>query len=162
MICGYRVGWMTISGDTSGAEDLIEGIDMLANMRLCSNVPGQASIVEALSGSGRADGYFIPGGRIYEQVGTAYRMLCGIPGIHAVKPDAAFYIFPGIDTEMYNIESDESFAYELLKKKKVLIVPGNGFNWNTRGYFRVVCLPEEKTLAEAISRLGEYLQEKCK
>ena len=159
MLCGYRIGWMVLSGDTESAKDFIEGIDMLTNMRLCSNVPGQSVIAEALSGTGRAEEYFVSGGRIYEQVNTAYDMLCDIPGVHAARPDAAFYIFPGIDTERYAIESDERFALDFLRKKKVLIVPGSGFNWKTKGYFRVVCLPEEKVLAEAVSRLDEYLRE---
>ena len=158
MLCGYRIGWMVLSGATERAGDFIEGLDMLTNMRLCSNVPGQSIIASALEGSGRAEEYFHAGGRLYDQVHLAYRLLTEIPGVTAMMPEAAFYIFPGIDRSMYALPEDEAFALDLLKKEKVLIVPGSGFNWTKPGYFRVVCLPEEKVLAEAIGRFAHYLQ----
>jgi len=156
--CGYRVGWMVLSGDTASAADFIEGLDMLTNMRLCANVPGQSLISGALEGTGRVEEYFLAGGRISTQVDLAVGMLNAIPGVSVVRPSAAFYIFPGIDRSMYPLPADEAFALDLLKKEKVLIVPGSGFNWLKPGYFRVVCLPEEKLLAEAINRFEHYLK----
>ena len=158
MLCGYRVGWMVLSGNTTDTSGLISGIDMLANMRLCANVPGQAVISEALSGTARAEEYFLPGGRIYEQVYGACSALGAIEGVRVSKPEAAFYLFPGVDTDMYDIRDDDSFAMDLLKKERVLIVPGNGFNWSKKGYFRVVCLPDAELMTEAAGRIGEYLK----
>lgn len=158
MFCGYRVGWMILSGDTSAASDLIDGLNMLTNMRLCANAPGQSVIPAALEGAGRAEEHFVSGGRIRNQVDLAVHMLNAIPGVSAARPSAAFYIFPGIDRTLYPLPEDEAFALDLLQKEKVLIVPGSGFNWRKPGYFRVVCLPEEKMLAEAINRFEHYLR----
>ena len=158
MLCGYRVGWMVLSGDTEAAKDYINGIATLADMRLCSNVPGQAVIATALSGDRRAEEYFIPGGRVYEQTNTTWEMLVKIPGVSAVKPRAAFYIFPKLDAERFNITDDRKFALDLLREKKILVVPGSGFNWQEPDHFRIVCLPQKEVMQDAIARLGEFLE----
>ena len=158
MLCGYRVGWMMLSGDTASARDYINGIATLADMRLCSNVPGQSVIANALSDKQRAEEYFIPGGRIYEQTETAWRMLQEIPGVTAVKPRAAFYIFPRLDIERFRITDDRKFALDLLREKKVLIVPGSGFNWAMPDHFRMVCLPQQDVMSEAVTRIGDFLE----
>lgn len=159
MLCGYRIGWMTVSGATAAAEDYLEGINTLTNMRLCSNVPGQAVIAEALSGKQRAEEYFVQGGRIYDQVTSAWENLVSIPGVTAVRPRAAFYIFPKLDSERFHIADDNRFAMDFLKAKKVLIVPGSGFNWAKPDHFRVVCLPQTDVMADAMTRLKEFLEE---
>ena len=157
MLCGYRVGWMILSGNTEPAGDYIEGINMLSSMRLCSNVPGQFIIPEALSGAMRSEEYFIKGGRVDKQRNTVYEMLNSIPGVSAVRPKAAFYIFPKIDAGLFNIQDDREFALDLLKKEKILIVPGSGFNWKDPDHLRIVYLPEVSVLTEAVSRIGNYL-----
>lgn len=158
MLCGYRVGWMMLSGDTVSTKDYIDGIATLADMRLCANVPGQNVIATALGGDQRAEEYFIPGGRIYEQTNTAWEMLVNIPGVSAVKPRAAFYIFPKLDIERFHITDDRRFALDLLKEKKVLVVPGSGFNWAEPDHFRVVCLPQRDIMADAVTRIGDFLE----
>ena len=140
-IAGFRVGWMCLSGDKSCAKGYIEGLNMLASMRLCSNVPAQSIVQTALGGYQSSDELLLPGGRIYEQREFIYKALNRIPGISAVKPKAAFYIFPKIDTSMYNIHNDEQFVLDFLRQEKVLLVHGGGFNWPEPDHFRVVYLP---------------------
>ena len=131
---------------------------MLSNMRLCSNVPAQAVVQTALGGHQSVYDYIIPGGRIYEQREFIYNAMCDIPGISAVKPKAAFYIFPKIDTKKFNITNDEQFALDLLREKKILIVHGSGFNWKDPDHFRVVYLPRIEVLEAAMGKLGEFLE----
>lgn len=157
MIAGYRIGWMILSGNKAIAKDYIEGINMLSNMRLCSNVPAQSVVQTALGGHQSVKDYIKPGGRIYEQREIAYHLLNDIPGVSAVKPKAAFYIFPKLDTKKFNITDDEKFALDLLKDKKVLIVHGGGFNWAKPDHFRVVYLPRADVLTEAIKKIGDFL-----
>ena len=157
MLCGYRIGWMVISGNRESAADYIEGINILTDMRLCSNVPGQYVIPEALSGSCRAEQYFVHGGRVEQQRDTVYEMLNAIPGVSAVKPKAAFYIFPKLDMRKFNLKDDRKFALDLLEKEKILIVPGSGFNWHNPDHFRIVYLPQKEQLADAMKKLGNFL-----
>lgn len=158
MIAGFRIGWMILSGNKAVAKDYIEGINMLSNMRLCSNVPAQAVVQTALGGHQSVNDYIVPGGRIYEQREYVYKALCDIPGISAVKPKAAFYIFPKIDTKKFNIVNDEQFALDLLREKKILIVHGSGFNWKDPDHFRVVYLPRIEVLEDAMGKLGDFLE----
>ena len=157
MICGFRVGWMILSGNKSIAKDYIEGINMLSNMRLCSNVPGQSVIQTALGGYQSVNEYIVPGGRVYEQRNFIYDAINDIPGLSAVKPKAAFYIFPKIDTKKFNITDDNQFALDFLKEKKVLIVPGSGFNWHEPDHFRIVYLPRLTMLKESTDKLADFL-----
>ena len=158
MIAGFRIGWMILSGNKNIARDYIEGIKMLSNMRLCSNVPAQSIVQTALGGHQSVNDYIVPGGRIYEQREYVYKALTDIPGISAVKPQAAFYMFPKIDTKKFNIVNDEKFALDLLREKKILIVQGSGFNWHQPDHFRVVYLPRIEVLKEAVDKIGEFLQ----
>ncbi len=157
MIAGYRIGWMVLSGNKHCARDFILGIDMLSNMRLCSNVPAQSIVQTALWGHQSVQEYVIPGGRVYEQREYVYEALNSIPGISAVKPKGGFYIFPKIDTKRFNITNDEKFALDLLHEKKILIVPGKGFNWKQPDHFRVVYLPRIEVLSECMTNLEEFL-----
>ena len=157
-IAGFRVGWMCLSGDKSYAKGYIEGLNMLASMRLCSNVPAQSIVQTALGGYQSSDELLLPGGRIYEQREFIYHALNRIPGISAVKPKAAFYIFPKIDTAMYNIHNDEQFVLDFLRKEKVLLVHGGGFNWTEPDHFRVVYLPRVGELEEAMEKLEHFLK----
>ena len=157
MVCGYRVGWMILSGNKESAKSYMEGINMLSNMRLCSNVPGQAIIQTALWGNQSVKDYLVPGGRVYDQREFIYKALNDIPGITAVKPKAAFYVFPKIDTKKFNIKNDNQFALDFLKEKHVLFVPGTGFNWAEPDHFRVVYLPRVSVLKEAAEKLGDFL-----
>lgn len=157
MIAGYRIGWMVISGNKALGKDYIEGINMLSNMRLCSNVPAQSIVQTALGGYQSVGEYIVPGGRIYEQREFICKALNDIPGISAVKPKAAFYIFPKIDTKKFNITNDEQFALDLLREKKILIIHGGGFNWAQPDHFRVVYLPRIEVLSDAVTKLGEFL-----
>lgn len=158
MLCGFRIGWMILSGNRSAAKDYIEGIRMLTDMRLCSNVPGQSVIPAALGGTGREEEYFAPGGRVIAQRDTVYRMLNEIPGVSAVMPRAAFYIFPKIDAARFNIRDDRKFALDLLRETKILIVPGSGFNWQEPDHFRIVYLPDRDTLASAMNSFGKFME----
>lgn len=158
MLCGFRVGWMVLSGNKETSRDYIEGIEMLTDMRLCSNVPGQFLIPYALSGDKRIEKYFVPGGRVYEQRNAIYEGLSSIPGVSCVKPRAAFYIFPKIDLNMYNIPNDSQFALDLLRSKKILVVPGSGFNWKTPDHLRIVYLASAPELTQATKDIGDYLQ----
>ncbi len=159
-VAGFRCGWMCLAGDKSHAQGYIDGLNLLAKMRLCSNVPGQSIIQTALGGYQSCDEYLRPGGRIYDQREYIYKALNDIPGISAVRPDAAFYIFPRIDLDYYDIEDDQQFALELLRQKKVLVTRGTGFNWGKPDHFRIVYLPDIVKLEEAIKRLTEYLETK--
>ena len=158
MIAGFRIGWMILSGNKRIAKDYIEGIKMLSNMRLCSNVPAQSIVQTALGGHQSVTSYLIPGGRIYEQREYIYKALNDIPGISAVKPKAAFYIFPKMDVKKFNITDDEKFALDLLREKKILLVHGGGFNWEKPDHFRVVYLPRIEVLKEAVEKLGDFFQ----
>ena len=157
MVAGFRVGWMVLSGAKDRAKGYIEGLNMLSNMRLCSNVPGQAIVQTALGGYQSVNEYLVPGGRIYEQRDYIYKALNDIPGITAVKPKAAFYIFPKIDTEKFHIYDDEKFALDFLKEKKVLVTHGKGFNWNKPDHFRIVYLPRVEDLKIATGKLADFL-----
>lgn len=159
-VAGFRCGWMCLAGDKSHAKGYIDGLNLLAKMRLCSNVPGQSIIQTALGGYQSCDEYLRPGGRIYDQREYIYNALNAIPGISAVRPDAAFYIFPKIDLDYYDIEDDQQFALELLRQKKVLVTRGTGFNWGKPDHFRIVYLPDVVKLEEAVKRLTEYLETK--
>ncbi|MBQ9842604.1 MAG: aminotransferase class I/II-fold pyridoxal phosphate-dependent enzyme [Oscillospiraceae bacterium] len=158
MVCGFRVGWMILSGNKALARDYIAGINMLSNMRLCSNVPGQSIIQTALGGYQSVNEYTVPGGRIYDQREFICKALNDIPGISAVRPKAAFYIFPKIDTKKFNITSDTQFALDFLKEKRVLIIPGSGFNWKQPDHFRVVYLPRVADLQSATDKLAHFLE----
>ncbi len=157
MIAGFRVGWMVLSGNKNLAKDYIEGLNMLSNMRLCSNVPAQSIVQTALGGYQSVKNYVVPGGRIYEQCEYIYKALNDIPGITAVKPKAAFYIFPKIDVKKFNITNDEKFALDLLRDKKLLVINGKGFNWHEPDHFRVVYLPRIEQLEEAVGKLQDFL-----
>ena len=157
MIAGYRIGWMVLSGNRDCARDFILGIDMLSNMRLCSNVPAQSIVQTALWGHQSVESYVVPGGRVYEQREYVYNALNSIDGITAVKPKGGFYIFPKIDAKKFNITNDEQFALDLLHEKKILLVPGKGFNWQQPDHFRVVYLPRIEVLSECMTNLDDFL-----
>ncbi len=157
MIAGFRIGWMILSGNKTMAKDYIEGINMLSNMRLCSNVPAQSIVQTALGGYQSVKDYIIPGGRIYEQRDYIYKALTDIPGITAVKPKAAFYIFPKLDVKKFNIMDDEKFALDLLREKHILIIHGGGFNWKQPDHFRVVYLPRVEVLEQASKKIADFL-----
>ena len=157
MIAGYRIGWMVLSGNKAIAKDYIQGIDMLSNMRLCSNVPAQSIVQTALWGHQSVEGYVVPGGRIYEQREFVYNAIKDIPGISVVKPKATFYMFPKLDTKKFNITNDEKFALDLLHEKKILLTHGGGFNWAEPDHFRVVFLPRIEVLSEAVEKIGDFL-----
>lgn len=155
-VAGYRVGWMCLCGDKSNVKGYIEGLNLLSSMRLCSNVPAQSIIQTSLGGYQSADELLVPGGRIYEQRELIYNALKDIPGISVVKPKAAFYIFPKMDVEKFNIRDDEQFALDLLKEKKILITCGTGFNWIQPDHFRIVYLPNLVQLQEAADRMKDF------
>ena len=156
-IAGYRVGWMCLSGDKSHVKGYLEGINMLSNMRLCSNVPAQSVVQTALGGYQSSQELLVPGGRVYEQREFIYKALNNIPGITAVKPKAAFYIFPKLDAERFNITDDEKFAFDFLKEQKVLVTHGRAFNWPDPDHFRVVYLPRKEVLEETMNKLEIFL-----
>ncbi|WP_172209432.1 pyridoxal phosphate-dependent aminotransferase [Pseudolactococcus hodotermopsidis] len=156
-IAGFRVGWMVLSGDKSRVKGYIEGLDMLANMRLCSNVLAQQVVQTSLGGTQSVDELLLPGGRIYEQRDFIYKAMNEIPGISAVKPKAAFYIFPKIDTTMYHIHDDEQFVLDFLKQEKIMLVHGRGFNWKDPDHFRIVYMPRVDELAEIQERMTRFL-----
>jgi alanine-synthesizing transaminase len=155
--CGYRAGWMIVSGDKRHARDYIEGLNMLASMRLCANTPGQLAIQTALGGYQSIKDLVAPGGRLCRQRDLAYQLLSQIPGVSVVKPKAALYMFPKLDPKMYPIADDQQFAYELLAEEKVLIVQGTGFNWPQTDHFRLVFLPNSDDLSDAIGRIARFL-----
>ncbi|MGN0800966.1 MAG: aminotransferase class I/II-fold pyridoxal phosphate-dependent enzyme [Candidatus Faecivicinus sp.] len=157
-VAGFRCGWMCLSGDKSRARGYIEGLNLLSTMRLCSNVPGQSIIQTALGGTQSADELLVPGGRIYEQREYIWKALNDIPGVSAVKPRAAFYIFPKLDVERFHILDDERFALDLLREKRILITHGGGFHWEKPDHFRIVYLPEVETLQKAAHRIADFLE----
>ncbi|NOT18124.1 MAG: pyridoxal phosphate-dependent aminotransferase [Sulfuriferula sp.] len=156
--CGYRSGWMVISGDKRHAQDYIEGLNMLASMRLCSNVPGQYAIQTALGGHQSIEELVAPGGRLARQRDLAWELLTAIPGVTCVKPQAALYMFPRLDAQMYPIKNDQKFILDLLEEERVLLVQGTGFNWPHPDHFRVVILPYEDELREAMARIARFLE----
>ncbi|MEJ5897770.1 pyridoxal phosphate-dependent aminotransferase [Aquabacterium sp. G14] len=156
--CGYRAGWMVVSGEKRHAKDYIEGLNMLASMRLCANTPGQLAIQTALGGYQSIKDLVAPTGRLCKQRDLAYELLNKIPGVSVVKPKGALYMFPRLDPKMYPIADDQQFAYELLAEEKVLIVQGTGFNWPHPDHFRLVFLPNSDDLAEAIGRIARFLE----
>ena len=155
-VAGFRCGWVCLAGDKSRARGYIEGLNLLAKMRLCSNVPAQSIIQTSLGGYQSVDEYLCPGGRIYEQRDMIWNILNDIPGITAVKPKAAFYIFPKIDKERFNIHSDEQMALDLLREKKLLVTAGTGFHWDNNDHFRIVYLPDLVELRDAGERLTSF------
>ncbi|SCK59159.1 alanine-synthesizing transaminase [Variovorax sp. HW608] len=156
--CGYRSGWLVVSGDKKLARDYIEGLNMLSNMRLCANVPGQWAIQTALGGYQSINDLVAPGGRLRRQRDLAYELITAIPGVSCVKPSAALYMFVKLDPAVYPIEDDRQFFLELLKETKVMLVQGTGFNWKTPDHFRIVFLPHEEDLREAIDRIAGFLE----
>jgi len=156
--CGYRAGWLVVSGDKRGAKDYIEGLNMLTSMRLCANVPGQMGIQTALGGYQTIKDLVGEGGRLRRQRDLAYELMTAIPGVSCNKPIAAMYMFPRLDPVMYPIKYDQEFIHELLIETKVLLVQGTGFNWIDNNHFRIVFLPHEDDLREAITRIAKFLE----
>ncbi len=156
-VAGYRIGWMCLCGDKSNAKGYIEGLNLLSSMRLCSNVPAQSIVQTSLGGTQSSDELLLPGGRIYEQREFIYNALKDIPGVSVVKPKAAFYIFPKLDFEKFHITDDEQFALDLLRRKKILITCGTGFNWKDPDHFRIVYLPNLEILKKATTELADFL-----
>ncbi|MDO5521878.1 MAG: aminotransferase class I/II-fold pyridoxal phosphate-dependent enzyme [bacterium] len=154
---GFRVGWMVLSGNKAKAKGYIEGLNMLSSMRLCSNVPAQYIVQTALGGYQSSDELLLPGGRLYEQREYITNAVNDIPGLSVVKPKAAFYMFPKIDTKKFNIYNDEKFVLDFLREKHVLMVHGGGFNWQEPNHFRIVYLPEVKVLKESMNKLSDFL-----
>jgi len=156
-VCGYRAGWVMVSGPKHLAEDFLEGLTLLSNMRMCANVPAQHAIQTALGGYQSINEYIVPGGRFYDQSKLAAKLLNEIPGVSCVEPRGALYCFPRLDPEVYPIKDDEKFVIELLRAKKILVTHGTGFNWFEPDHFRLVTLPDVDLLTEAIGRIGEFL-----
>lgn len=156
--CGLRAGWMVVTGKKQGIEDYLEGLEILSNMRLCSNVPAQFSIQTALGGYQSINDLVQPGGRLYKQREACYETLITIPGISCVKAKGAIYMFPKIDTKKFNIQNDEKFVLDFLREKKVLTVHGGGFNWPDPDHFRIVFLPDDEVIRDVISRLRDFLE----
>ncbi len=156
--CGYRAGWMVVSGDKTRAGDYIEGLNMLSNMKLCSNVPGQWAIQTALGGYQSINDLTGEGGRLRRQRDLAYELITAIPGVSCVKPQAALYMFPRLDPAVYPIADDRQFFLELLKQTRVMLVQGTGFNWPAPDHFRIVFLPHEDDLREAVGRIAKFLE----
>ena len=155
--CGFRAAWMVLSGNKKIAEDYIDGLDLLANMRLCSNVPGQYAIQTALGGYQSINDLVAPGGRLYEQRTLCHKLLNDIPGISCVKAKGSLYMFPKIDTRKFNIKDDQKFVLDLLMEKRILLVNGRGFNWDKPDHFRVVFLPRTDDLTKALGLLKDFL-----
>ena len=156
--CGYRAGWMVVSGDKKAARDYIEGLNMLSNMRLCANVPGQWAVQTALGGYQSINELVREGGRLRRQRDLAYELITAIPGVSCVKPQAALYMFPRLDPAVYPIQDDRQFFLELLEETRVMLVQGTGFNWPDTQHFRIVFLPHEDDLREAIGRIARFLE----
>lgn len=156
--CGYRAGWMVISGDKKVARDYIEGLNMLSNMRLCANVPGQWAIQTALGGHQSINELVGEGGRLRKQRDLAHELITAIPGVSCVKPRAALYMFPKLDPQIYPVQDDQDFFLQLLEETKVMLVQGTGFNWPDTDHFRIVFLPHEDDLREAIGRVARFLE----
>lgn len=157
LIAGYRCGWMTLCGNKKNVKGYIEGLNLLSSMRLCSNVPAQSVIETALQKTDETKKLIMPGGRVYEQRELIYNEINSVPGLSAVKPKAAFYIFPKIDTKKFNIKDDEQFVLDLLKDKKILLTHGGGFHWEQPDHFRIVFLPEKVQLKKAVDELRDFL-----
>ena len=157
-ICGFRMGWLMISGAKSKAQDYINGIEMLSSMRLCANVPMQHAIQTALGGYQSINELLTPGGRLHDQRLIAWKLLNDIPGVSCVKPKGAMYLFPKLDVKKFNIEDDQKFALDLLQQEKILIVQGTGFNWPHPDHFRIVFLPIKRELTESIGKIGRFLE----
>ncbi|NHZ40837.1 MULTISPECIES: pyridoxal phosphate-dependent aminotransferase [Massilia] len=155
--CGYRAGWMVVSGEKRHAKDYIDGLNMLASMRLCANAPGQFAIQTALGGYQSINDLVGPGGRLLRQRDMAHKLLTDIPGVTCVKPKAALYMFPRLDPVMYPIADDQQFCYDLLAEEKVLVVQGTGFNWIAPDHFRLVFLPNSDDLTDACGRIARFL-----
>ena len=155
--CGYRAGWLVLSGDKRSAKDYIEGLNMLSNMRLCANVPGQYAIQTALGGYQSIDDLVCEGGRLRRQRDLAYELITAIPGVSCIKPSAALYMFPRLDPKVYPIHDDQQFFLDVLQETRVMLVQGSGFNWEAPDHFRIVFLPHEDDLREAIGRLARFL-----
>jgi alanine-synthesizing transaminase len=157
-VCGYRAGWVMVSGPTHLATDFLEGLTLLANMRMCANVPGQHAIQTALGGYQSINELIVPGGRFYEQSKLAWNLLNKIPGVSCTEPQGALYCFPRLDPEVYPIDDDQEFVIDLLRAKKILVTHGTGFNWFHSDHFRLVTLPSVEILEEAIGRIASYLE----
>ena len=155
--CGYRAGWLIVSGDKEAGSDYLEGLNLLASMRLCSNVPGQLAIQTALGGYQSINDLVAPTGRLYKQRELAYDLVTSIEGVSCVKPKAAMYLFPKLDPKVYPIKNDQDLILDILMEKKILLVQGSGFNWHDNNHLRLVFLPNEDELKIAIERLKEYL-----
>lgn len=156
-VAGFRTGWMVVSGAKHRARDYLEGLDILASMRLCANVPSQHAVQTALGGYQSIQSFIVPGGRLYEQRQLAWSLLNDIPGISCVKPNGALYLFPKLDTKRFNITDDERFALDLLRQEKILVVHGSGFNWPEPDHFRIVFLPRVEDLQTGLERLARFL-----
>ncbi|MBP5658263.1 MAG: pyridoxal phosphate-dependent aminotransferase [Clostridia bacterium] len=159
-VAGFRSGWMCLAGDKTYVRGYLEGLNLLAAMRLCSNVPGQSVIQTAIGGYQSSDEMIKPGGRLFEQREFICKALNSIPGVSAVKPDAAFYVFPKFDTEMYGIKDDQEFVFDLLREQKLLVTAGTGFNWDKPDHLRIVYLARTETLEDAVTRLETFLKER--
>ena len=156
-VAGFRTGWMVVSGPTEHAKDYLEGLNILASMRLCANVPSQHAIQTALGGYQSINEYIVPGGRLYEQRRVAHSMLNQIEGVNCVEPAGALYAFPKLDRQRFNIQDDERFVLDLLRKEKILVIQGSAFNLDDTDHFRLVFLPQADELRNAIARIGEFL-----
>jgi alanine-synthesizing transaminase len=156
-VAGYRVGWVAVSGPKAHATSYIEGLTILANMRLCANMPGQHGVVAALSGRQTINDLVLPGGRLVEQRDTAYDLLTQIPGVSCVKPKGSLYLFPRLDPKVFKIKDDRQMVLDLLRTEKIMVVHGTGFNWPEPDHFRVVTLPTTTDLTEAVTRIGNFL-----
>ncbi|WP_112469223.1 pyridoxal phosphate-dependent aminotransferase [Streptomyces triticisoli] len=157
-VAGYRVGWMSISGPRAHADSYIEGLTVLANMRLCANMPGQHGVVAALSGRQTINDLVLPGGRLKEQMDVAYETLTQIPGVTCVRPKGALYLFPRLDPAVFKIKDDRQMVLDLLRREKIMVVQGTGFNWPEPDHFRVVTLPTAGDLRDAVERIGNFLE----
>jgi len=156
-LCGFRAGWLVATGPLVQAAGLLEGLTLLANMRMCANVPAQHAIQTALGGHQSVDAYCRPGGRFYDQLHLSHELLSKIPGVTTVPAKGALYLFPKLEPDVYHIEDDEAWALQLLKAEKILVSHGRGFNWPDPDHFRLVALPEEEVLRDAIKRMGDFL-----
>jgi alanine-synthesizing transaminase len=155
---GFRAGWMVLSGNVKSAPDYYDGLEMLSNMRLCPNMPSQYGIQTALGGYQSINEFLLPGGRLRDQRDTAVEMANAIPGLSVVMPRGALYCFPKIDCKRFNITDDEKFVMDLLRDQHLLLLHGTGFNWKEPDHFRIVFLPEKEALADAMKRLGRFLE----
>jgi alanine-synthesizing transaminase len=160
-LAGFRCGWLTVTGPKQSATSYIEGLDLLANLRLCPNVPAQHAVQAALGGLQDVDELIRPGGRLHEQRERAWELLNAIPGVSCVKPEGAVYVFPRLDAELYRIDDDEQLVLDLLREERMLVMQGTGFNWPTHDHLRIVTLPRTEVLEDAIARLARFLQNRA-